>query len=79
MNIEKINDNSQVTKNFKQLEVLKKHFPECFDKNGAFIIQKMEEIVNLSETLLSKESYTSLHDSIKKDITDIIAYYKNSK
>lgn len=53
-----LNDNSAVTANSKQIELLKKHFPNCFDKNGLFIPHKMEEIVGKSELDLSKESYS---------------------
>lgn len=46
------------TVNSKQLAVLKKHFPQCFDKSGNFIQEKMLEVVNANEVELSKESYT---------------------
>ncbi|MGI2134616.1 site-specific DNA-methyltransferase [Shewanella baltica] len=46
------------TVNSKQLAVLKKHFPQCFDKNGHFIQEKMLEVVNANKIELSKESYT---------------------
>ncbi|MCT7947952.1 site-specific DNA-methyltransferase [Shewanella septentrionalis] len=46
------------TVNSKQLAVLKKHFPQCFDKNGHFIQEKMLEVVNANEVELSKESYS---------------------
>ena len=46
------------TVNSKQLAVLKKHFPQCFDKSGNFIQEKILEIVNANEVELSKESYT---------------------
>jgi adenine-specific DNA-methyltransferase len=46
------------TVNSKQLAVLKKHFPQCFDKSGSFIQEKMLEVVNANEVELSKESYT---------------------
>lgn len=46
------------TVNSKQLDILKKHFPQCFDKNGAFIQEKMLEVVNESEVELSKETYS---------------------
>jgi adenine-specific DNA-methyltransferase len=54
---EVINDNSSVTANSKQIELLKKHFPGCFDKTGAFIPQKMTEIVGADALELSQESY----------------------
>lgn len=46
------------TVNSKQLSVLKAHFPQCFDKNGAFIQEKLLEIVKSSDVELSKESYS---------------------
>ncbi len=46
------------TVNSKQLAVLKKHFPQCFDKSENFIQEKMLEVVNANEVELSKESYT---------------------
>lgn len=51
------NDNSGVTANSEQIELLKKHFPQCFDKNGAFKADKLKEIVGDSGTAFSKESY----------------------
>lgn len=41
-----INDNTNVTANSKQIELLKKNFPSCFDKNGAFIPHKMDKYLN---------------------------------
>ncbi|EPD1607447.1 site-specific DNA-methyltransferase [Salmonella enterica subsp. enterica serovar Braenderup] len=50
---------SEVEKaNSKQLAVLKANFPQCFDKNGAFIQEKLLEIVKSSDVELSKESYS---------------------
>lgn len=46
------------TVNSKQLAILKKNFPQCFDKSGGFIQEKMLEVVNANEVELSKESYT---------------------
>ena len=53
-----LNDNTDVTANSQQLEFLKKNFPQCFDKDGNFIVHKMEEIVGESGLELSKESYS---------------------
>lgn len=55
---EKLNDNSQISANSKQLEILKKNFPQCFDKDGNFIATKMEEVVTGNGLELSKESYS---------------------
>lgn len=46
------------TVNSKQLTLLKKHFPNCFDRDGNFIQERMLEIVNDSDIQLSKESYS---------------------
>ncbi|MFY0706716.1 site-specific DNA-methyltransferase [Escherichia coli] len=46
------------TANSKQLAVLKANFPQCFDKNGAFIQEKLLEIVKSTDVELSKESYS---------------------
>lgn len=46
------------TANSKQLTILKKHFPNCFDRDGNFIQERMLEVVNDSEIELSKESYS---------------------
>ena len=50
-------DNADITINSQQLETLKKHFPQCFDKDGNFIAEKLNEIVSDSGTAFSKESY----------------------
>ncbi|MGF1709164.1 site-specific DNA-methyltransferase [Vibrio kagoshimensis] len=54
---ETLHSNSE-TVNSKQLAVLKKNFPQCFDKSGNFIQEKMLEVVNANEVELSKESYS---------------------
>lgn len=46
------------TANSKQLTILKKHFPNCFDRDGNFIQEKMLEIVKENDIDLSKESYS---------------------
>lgn len=38
--------------------MLKANFPQCFDKNGAFIQEKLLEIIRASDVELSKESYS---------------------
>ena len=48
----------QPTANSQQLALLKKHFANCFDKNGAFIPAKLQEIVQDSGVALSKEGYS---------------------
>ncbi len=41
-----------------QLAILKQHFPNCFDKHGAFLPEKLTEIVQSSDTPLNKEAYS---------------------
>ncbi|MGL4767989.1 MAG: DNA methyltransferase [Formosimonas sp.] len=48
------NDSSNST----QLALLKTHFPQCFDKNGAFMPHKLQEIVESSGVALSREGYS---------------------
>ncbi|MDA3081322.1 hypothetical protein [Campylobacter sp. CS_NA1] len=43
--VEKIFDNSSVRANSKEIQILKAHFAECFDKDGKFMIDKFEKIV----------------------------------
>ena len=39
------------------LEILKKNFPNCFDKNGDFDFEKFQKELEKSEVNFSKESY----------------------
>lgn len=57
INIEKILDNSETMINSTQVDILKKYFPQCFDKNGHFISEKLNELISDSGTAFSKESY----------------------
>jgi adenine-specific DNA-methyltransferase len=52
-----LSDNSETTINSQQIETLKKHFPQCFDKDGNFMPEKLNEVVSDSGTAFSKESY----------------------
>lgn len=47
---------AQETVNSQQLANLKKNFPSCFDKNGAFLPNKLAELVG-TETEVSQEFY----------------------
>jgi len=40
------------------MEILKEHFPNCFDKNRTFNIEKFKEEIKSNEINLSKESYS---------------------
>jgi len=42
----------------KDMEVLKKHFSHCFDKNGNFDIEKFEQELSENEIDFYKESYS---------------------
>ena len=46
------------TANSKQIAILKKHFPQCFDKYGHFQPEKMMEVVKANEVDMVKESYS---------------------
>ena len=46
------------TANSKQIAILKKHFPQCFDKDGHFQPEKMMEVVKANEIDMVKESYS---------------------
>lgn len=52
-----LSDNSETTINSQQVETLKKHFPQCFDKDGNFMPEKLNEIISANGTSFSKESY----------------------
>lgn len=42
----------------EQLTILKRHFPNCFDKQGAFLPEKMEEELQSNGIKTEKESYS---------------------
>lgn len=46
------------TANSKQIAILKKHFPQCFDKDGNFQPEKMMEVVKANDVEIVKESYS---------------------
>ena len=54
---EEINKNSDITSNSEQLETLKIHFPQCFDKDGRFRPDKLEDIVRASGADITREGY----------------------
>jgi len=41
----------------KEMEILKLHFPHCFDKNGKFDLEKFKKQLSESEVSFSTESY----------------------
>jgi adenine-specific DNA-methyltransferase len=54
---EEINKNKNITSNSVQLEILKTHFPQCFDKDGRFCPERLEEIARGSGANISRESF----------------------
>ncbi len=46
------------TANSKQIATLKKHFPNCFDRDGNFIVERMQEICSTGGVEVSRESYS---------------------
>lgn len=46
------------TANSKQIAILKQNFPQCFDKKGNFLPEKMAELVQASNVDIVKESYS---------------------
>ena len=54
---EEINKNKNITSNSVQLEILKTHFPQCFDKDGRFCPGRLEEIARTSGANITRESF----------------------
>lgn len=50
--------NSEPKPQNEQLDILKTHFPQCFDKNGAFLPERLTEIVQAGDIQLNKEAYS---------------------
>jgi adenine-specific DNA-methyltransferase len=46
------------TSNSKQIDILKAHFPECFDRDGHFVQERMIEVIRSNDINLSNESYS---------------------
>lgn len=55
----------------KDMEVLRKHFSHCFDKNGDFQIEKFKQSISENEISFSKESYSM--DWLGKSYARLIA------
>ena len=51
-----IEENEKIAVNTKEIEILKKHFPNCFNKDGEFQIDKFEKRVS-QEVDVTKEGY----------------------
>lgn len=58
MNEQNIFKNDNVTSNSAQLEILKKNFPNCFDKDGHFILDSFKEVIKENDLDFSEESYS---------------------
>lgn len=48
----------KITANSNQLNVLKDNFPQCFDRNGKFIVSKLQDILQSNSVDISRESYS---------------------
>ncbi len=55
---ETIEKNAEVKVNSKEMEVLQKHFPSCFDKEGKFDIKVFEELIKTEDVDIKKEGYS---------------------
>lgn len=58
MTEQNIFENKGITANSEQIAVLKKHFPNCFDKKGNFLIDSFKEILKSDDIDTSHEGYT---------------------
>ena len=58
MKTEQTLPNELVTANSEQLAVLKSNFPQCFDRQGKFILSKLQEILQANAVDVSRESYS---------------------
>lgn len=58
MKEQNIFDNNNVTASSSQLAILKQSFPNCFDKNGNFIIDSFKEVIKDNSLDFSQESYS---------------------
>lgn len=54
---DEINKNKAITANSEQLAALKAQFPSCFDKEGRFRPDKLEDIVRASGADITREGY----------------------
>lgn len=55
---ETIEKNAEVKVNSKEMEVLRKNFPSCFDKDGKFDIKVFEELIKTEDVDIKKEGYS---------------------
>jgi adenine specific DNA methylase Mod len=52
-----IEKNESVTINEKQIDILEKYFPSCFNNEGNFDIKKLEQVLNEKGVDITKEGY----------------------
>ncbi len=60
MDSEKVTKEENITEDVKisdNVEILKKHFPSCFEKDGRFNLERFKKEIEMNEINLSKESY----------------------
>ncbi len=50
--------NETITPNSKEIEILKKHFPQCFNKSESFDIEKFRELIAQNDIEIKKEGFT---------------------
>lgn len=55
---ETIEKNSQAKVNSREMELLKKDFPQCFDKDGKFDLKAFEDLIRTEEVDIKKEGYS---------------------
>ncbi len=55
---ETIEKNSQAKVNSREIELLKKDFPQCFDKDGKFDLKTFEDLIRTEEVDIKKEGYS---------------------
>lgn len=53
-----IDKNANIKVNSKSIEMLKRDFPQCFDKDGKFDIQTFESLIKAEEVDIKKEGYS---------------------
>lgn len=49
--------NAQAKVNSREIELLKKDFPQCFDKDGKFDLKAFEKLIRTEEVDIKKEGY----------------------
>ena len=50
-----IEENEKITVNTKEIEILKKHFPNCFNKDGEFQMDKFKKRISQSGIFYRKK------------------------